>query len=220
MAVSSMSRSARAQVEVVAWSVGAILALLVLAHTVTPLLPPFWGYHGTLLFYWGGLCLPVIWRHGGGMQKLWGFDLSARARIIVPAILAMQCIAVGVGALLPVVLDVMLAPLILALAVAAINAPLEEMTWRGVYLRTFEHRPALGFVLSCALFGLVHVVLAAVAGVNYPGGWPALVGGSFGLGLFWAAIVWRTHRIGWVVIAHTITNILAFTGLNVINVWP
>lgn len=201
-------------------SIALCAVLLVLVPLVLSRLPAFWGYHLTLALYWVGFCLPVARRYGGLRPQLWGLDLRGRAAIIVPLLLAVQCAAVFAGALVPALPQLAAGELGLAVLIALINGPLEEAAWRGAYVSTFSDRPLLGYGLSSALFALWHVPLALVAGVTFPGGPLALVGGAAGLGLLWGAIAWRTGRIGWVAIAHSITNIFAFSGLNAVNAWP
>ena len=208
------------QVRLLFASIGLSIVLFLLVPFGLSRLPAFWAYHATLAIYWLGFCLPVALCFGGVRRELLGLDLRGRAKIVVPLLIAGQCAAVFAGALWPALPGVTLGVLGLAVAVAVINAPLEEAAWRGAYITTFSDRPVLGYVLSSALFALWHVPLALVAGVEFPGGPMALIGGAAGLGLFWGAIAWATRRIGWVAIAHTITNIFAFAGLNAINAWP
>lgn len=201
-------------------SVALCAVLLVLVPLVLSRFPAFWAYHLTLVLYWLGFCLPVARRYGGLNPRLWGLGQHGRAAVIVPLLLAAQCAAVFAGALVPALPQLATGGLGLAILVALLNGPLEEAVWRGAYISTFSDRPLLGYGLGSALFALWHVPLALVAGVTFPGGPLALVGGATGLGLFWGAIAWRTGRIGWVAIAHSVTNIFAFAGLNAINAWP
>lgn len=210
-----------AQLALVGSSLALLIVLAIAVPVLTPLVPPVWAYHGVLAAYWLGFCLPVlvVFVPPARRAALASLALAGLARRIVPAIVVVQVVAVGVGALVPVLGTLSLGALGAATLVALINGTLEEAAWRGAYLETFAQRPVLGFVTSVVLFTLWHVPLALVAGVDFPGGAVMLVGGAAGLGLIWTAIAWRTGRIGWVIIAHVLTNLLAFSALNAHNQW-
>ena len=98
----------------------------------------------------------------------------------------------------------------LALMIAAINGPLEEIAWRGGFMGTFRDKPRLGFWLGWALFTAWHVPLALSQDIVFDGGALALVGGAAGLGLFWTWVAWRTGSVFYVSLAHMLTNVFAF----------
>src|SRR3954452_1943574 len=59
---------------------------------------------------------------------------------------------------------------LLSAAIAAVNAPLEELLWRGAYLRVFPDDWLLGYVLPSVGFALWHVAPLRVVPNRAPGG--------------------------------------------------
>ncbi|WP_164730519.1 CPBP family glutamic-type intramembrane protease [Pelagibacterium montanilacus] len=210
----------RPQIGFVAAGTALTLVLAVLVPALTPLVPPFVGYAGTMLLYWIGFCVPVflVLVPPGRRRALFSLSLDARNRW-VPLAIGVQVLAVAIGAFVPVLGALTALSLALAGAMALINGVLEEAAWRGTVIEAFANRPIAGFALGWALFTLWHVPLAMAAGTVYPGGPAALVGGAAGLGLFWSLIAWRTRTIGWIALAHIGTNFFAFSALNVENGW-
>ncbi|UYN98678.1 MAG: CPBP family intramembrane metalloprotease [Devosia sp.] len=169
------------------------------------------GYLFTLTFYWLFFCLPVIGWHAlsGNDGRLFSEKLPWRDWWIIPLLL-LQVSVVAVVNFAPNTAMLSHGGMYLALLIALINGPLEEIAWRGGFLATFRDRPRLGFWLGLGLFTLWHVPLALAAGLVYDGGAAALIGGAAVLGLFWAWITWRTGSVFYTAIAHALTNIFAF----------
>jgi membrane protease YdiL (CAAX protease family) len=102
--------------------------------------------------------------------------------------------------------------LLLALLLAVINAPLEEMLWRGLYALSFPRSLAFGVLYPSLFFGLWHFALYFSAGNLLSGGAASLVGGAFVMGLIWGWAAWKTRSLFSVCLAHTVTNFFAFSG--------
>ena len=172
---------------------------------------PQYGYLFALTFYWLGFCLPVIGWHAleGNDGRLFSERLAWRDWWLIPLLLAQ----VGLVAIINFVPNTSILSqggMYLALLIAAINGPVEEMAWRGGFLGTFRDRPRLGFWLGWSLFTAWHVPLAMSVGISFDGGAATLIGGAAALGLFWSWIAWRTGSVFYVSIAHGLTNIFAF----------
>ncbi|AEQ53199.1 CPBP family intramembrane glutamic endopeptidase [Pelagibacterium halotolerans] len=208
------------QIGFISAGIALTLVLAVMVPTLTPLVPPFAGYGGTLVLYWVGFCLPVffIFVPAHRRRALFSLTLESRDRWI-PFAIGVQVLAVAIGAFVPVVGALTLVALAIAGAMALVNGVLEEAAWRGTVIEVFADRPVVGFAISWVLFTLWHVPLAMAAGTVYPSGPAALIGGAAGLGLFWSLIAWRTRAIGWISLAHVGTNFFAFSALNVENGW-
>jgi uncharacterized protein len=173
-----------------------------------------------LTFYWLFFCLPVIGLHAlpGNDGRLFSEKLPWRDWWLLP-LLAAQ---VGVVAILNFVPNTSILTsggMWLALLIAAIDGPLEEIAWRGGFLARFRDRPRLGFWLGWLLFSAWRVPLALSHGVLFDGGAWALVGAAAALGLVWSAIAWRTGSVFYVSLAHGITNLFAFWVLFDRNGW-
>ncbi|MBN1781877.1 CPBP family intramembrane metalloprotease [bacterium] len=97
--------------------------------------------------------------------------------------------------------------------IALINGTLEEVYWRGFYTIRFPDKSLVLLGLSPLLFGLWHVSLWFVKGTVYYGGFAALVGGAFFMGLVWSLCAWKLRNISTCIAAHVLVNFFAFTGL-------
>ena len=188
-------------------------ALLVAALFVLVPLLTGWdarlGYLAVLAIYWIGFCVPVIHWHVRPVAELLSERLRWRDWWVPPLLLA-QVLAVALLAFVPNTTHLTTQGAMLAGLVGVVNAPLEELAWRGGFMRRFADRPRLGFWLGWALFTAWHVPLGLSAGIVFEGGWVALVGGAAVLGLLWSWIAWRTGSVFYVTIAHALTNAVTF----------
>lgn len=168
------------------------------------------GYVMALALYWLGFCVPVYLLHvrDKGDAGLFSERLAWRNWWVPLALLAQVMIA----ALLIFVPNTQLLTThgaIYATALALINAPLEELAWRGGFMHRFRDRPRLGLWLGWGIFVVMHVPLTlsdASVGFDRVG----LVIGAALAGAVWSFLAWRTGSIFYVTIAHVLTNILAF----------
>lgn len=153
--------------------------------------------------YWFGFCLPLGLMFGGARVKWW------RGRIpwAVPGLALVLAGAVwlrypdGFAA----------AVVMLAIAAAVINGPIEELYWRGAWARVFAGNRAMQ-ALGLALFAGWHVPLALHAGLPFPGGVWGLTAGALAAGAFWAWLV-RRYGLGWAMLSHALTNAILFAPL-------
>lgn len=169
------------------------------------------GYLFSMTAYWLMFCLPVIGLHAlpGNDGRLFSEKLPWRDWWLIPLLLV-QVSVVAIANFVPNTAILTSGSMYLAMLIAAINGPLEEMAWRGGFLGTFRDRPRLGFWLGWALFTAWHIPLALSVGVVFDGGALALIGGAAGLGLLWSWGAWRTGSVFYASIAHGLTNLFAF----------
>jgi membrane protease YdiL (CAAX protease family) len=169
------------------------------------------GYLFSMTAYWMMFCLPVIGFHAlpGNDGRLFSEKLPWRDWWLIPLLLV-QVGVVAIANFVPNTAILTSGSMYLAMLIAAINGPLEEMAWRGGFLGTFRDRPRLGFWLGWALFTAWHIPLALSVGVVFDGGALALIGGAAGLGLLWSWVAWRTGSVFYASIAHGLTNLFAF----------
>lgn len=184
-----------------------IVAMAFIVPSVSMRFEPLMGYIAVLAIYWIGFCLPVavIFGHGGRsvsfsikQAPLWGPVTALGLPVLV---------ALGAGLF---ALDRPQASLIaIAMGVALINGPLEELAWR----RTFRAHSggALRFeLLGLLLFTAWHVSLLATHGVDFDHGALGLVGGAAMLGGVWVVITRATNSVGWPMMSHALVNMAAF----------
>lgn len=169
------------------------------------------GYLFSMTAYWLMFCLPVIGLHAlpGNEGRQFSEKLPWRDWWLIPLLLV-QVSVVAIANFVPNTAILTSGSMYLAMLIAAINGPLEEMAWRGGFLGTFRDRPRLGFWLGWALFTAWHIPLALSVGVVFDGGALALIGGAAGLGLLWSWVAWRTGSVFYASIAHGLTNLFAF----------
>jgi membrane protease YdiL (CAAX protease family) len=169
------------------------------------------GYLFTLVFYWVFFCMPVIGWHAlpANQGQLFSERLRWRDWWLLPLLL-LQVSIVASFHFVPSTALFTSGGMWLALLLALINGPLEEIAWRGGFLGAFRDRPRLGFWLCWLLFSAWHLPLVW--------GTPALLGDTTivflvvasALGLLWTWISWRTGSVFYVSIAHALTNIFSF----------
>lgn len=200
----------RPQIALVAHAALLIGALFFLVPTLTA-----WDLRAGFLFsltaYWLFFCLPVIgWhalRHNDG--RLLSERLAWR-NWFVPLLLFAQVFLVSLATFVPNTAMLTSGGMWLAILIALINGPLEELAWRGGFMSAFRDRPILGFWLGWLLFCAWHLPLGLSHGMIFEGGTLVLVGGAAIMGLFWSWIAWRTGSVFYVALAHMLTNVFAF----------
>jgi hypothetical protein len=169
------------------------------------------GYLLVLGFSWLAFCVPAIALHAlpGNDGRLFSEKLAWRDWWILPLLLAQASLVAGLY-FVPHTVLLSTNGMWLALLVAAVNAPLEELAWRGGFLGAFRDRPRLGFWLGWALFTAWHVPLTLSVGITFAGGAAALIGGAALLALLWSWIAWRTGSVFYVGLAHFVSSFFAF----------
>ncbi len=193
-----------------------ILAMLAIVPWLTRALGPAPGYLAVFCLYWLFFCLPMGWyfqRRGNGQRIL---SLALGDERWVPWAVALQVGVIAISSWIMLPDQVRVLAIMLAVLFGLANGFFEEYFWRGAFLA--QGRDDARFqALGVGLFTAWHIPLALAHGVTYPAGAPALIGGVLGLGAFWAAIAFRTKRIGWPIVSHILTNAIAFVGLISLN---
>lgn len=176
-----------------------------------------WGYLGGFLFFW------LFWCAGFSVWAL-GIDgvkavlRDARPRLPKPQLLWLVLLAAPVVGglmtrLLPTLPRATIAVVTLALLIAVFNASVEELFWRGVYIRLFPGRLIAGWLYPAALFTLWHLVPTSISGFAVD----LLVGAAF-LGLVYGWVAQRTGTIRYTIIAHIALNAMGLTfALNLLG---
>jgi uncharacterized protein len=208
----------RRQLGLVAAGVALIVVLLLAVPLVTRSIAPPWGFVLVLGAYWLVYCIPVSLRYiaGGDRPGLIARRVERRDLWLVGLLLVQLC-GVFFGAVWPHLAQLNAMALGLGLTVGLINGTLEELAWRGGYISTFRDKPLVGFLIGWVLFSLWHLPLSMTAGVVFEGGPLMLVGSSAGLGLLWSAVAFRTGSLAYVIPAHILTNVMAFSVLFATN---
>jgi len=100
--------------------------------------------------------------------------------------------------------------IIIAIPVAIINGTLEEILWRGLYIKAFPQKLFPGFIYPALGFALWHMspqlIFPAESGIF------TFVGSAFLLGLGYGWIVYKTSSIKWTALSHSVNGIIALGG--------
>lgn len=188
--------------------IGAMTVIVPLVTAERPGLP---GYIAVLGVYWLVYCLPVGFFLLGGesMKDLLSFRL--RGAIWVPVVVLAQPVGYALYSLPQELFAVPISTIAAAVAIAAVNGPLEEIAWRGAYLKASGGNVVVQAV-GVWIFAFWHAPLLLASGMDF-GTFAAakLLGGSFLLGSLWAFVTWRTGAIGWPIVGHVLTNVIAFS---------
>jgi len=170
------------------------------------------GYLAAFVFYW------VVW---GGLLPLWvlgwrglrGLFEDARPRLGKPAwvgaVLLLLPIAGAAATVFAAKLPAATVAIVLAsAALALVNGTLEEVLWRGAYVRLFPGRLFLGYIYPTLGFAIWHLAPQSVHPITMPGGVAAFIAGAIIMGACWGWAAWRTGSIRWSVVSHVMTDFL------------
>ncbi len=183
------------------------------------ILGPKWGYVSGFVLYW--VCALFF------STRIDGFNLSGLKRkysaasswpfLIISAVAFIPVFGVFFVSFLPNASLLTITSGILVILFSICNGLVEEFFWRGLYLDQFRENAVVSLIVSPLIFGAYHIALWFIKGITYQGGFVALVGGAYFMGLIWAWVTRKTGSILAVTIAHVMVNIFAFTGLFVQN---
>jgi len=89
-------------------------------------------------------------------------------------------------------------------AVGTVNAVIEELFWRGVYIDLWPDDPWLGWLWPALGFGAWHLAPQVIHRSSM-GPVPYVLSAT-ALGLSWGWVAWRTKSLRWVALSHAITD--------------
>lgn len=183
---------------------------------ITNTLGPLAGLLCVFVIYWACFCIPVASYFGEGDTPV-RLDLRV-VSFWIPAVAVALPAGVVFGADTLNWLGAEPAIVALAVGVALINGPLEELAWR----RTFRANAGGRFsfeLIGLFLFTLWHVPLYFAKGVSFDHGALGLVGGAMMLGAIWMVLTRISNSVGWSMVSHALVNIAAFIPLFAKNFW-
>lgn len=187
---------------------------------LTTILGPKWGYFAGFGAYWVFTML-ITWfmtnsRKGYFLSMLRGHGDNKKMKLLGVAPL-LPVVGVFFISFLPNAVRLTVPTGVLVLAMAILNGSIEEIYWRGLYLKEFGNNIVIGLFLSTILFGAWHFSLWFAKGIEYSGGLLALVGGAYLMGLLWSYSSRKIGNIRMCIVGHVFVNVFAFTGLFVNN---
>ena len=170
-------------------------------------LGPMPGYLVGFLVYWGVWCLavPLLLLGPGRIRELFA---DRRPRLGRPWWLGLLALLVPpLGAIatrfIPEVGAATGAMIGTALAVAVVNATMEELLWRGVFVSLWPRNWLLGLAYPAIGFGMWHLAPQII----HPGASPlGFAIGSIVMGMCWGWVAWRTGSLRWTTLSHVFTD--------------
>lgn len=105
----------------------------------------------------------------------------------------------------------------IVIIIAIINGLIEELFWRGTFIKVFKKKFFQAYIYPLFFFGIWHITLALMPEIHYQGGVLALVGGSFIMGAIWGWVAYKQESVFITIISHILVNIFTFTGLVIDN---
>ncbi len=177
------------------------------------------AYILTSLVYWCVFCLPLSFYFLGGygaVRNVYAKPVSqtpAKARRVLNLLAFMPCLGTLFAVFIPNIAALPIQALGLALLYAVLNGAIEELFWRGVFIKIFPEDILKGYLLPTIFFGLWHIALYTLKGMRYQDGFAALVGGATLMGALWGWVAYRTKSIRTVTAAHIVANFFAFSGM-------
>jgi len=179
-------------------------------------LEPKRGFITGFLGYWI-YCLLTVWLISGSdlnyLKGAWNQRRENKHAKLIGFILAIVVIACFFVGIAPVAAKLTLSAGALALVVSVLNAPIEELYWRGLYLLEYRDNERVGFILSALLFGMWHFSLWFARGMIYKEGIFVVVGVPYMLGLLWTWTARSNGNIRAAVFTHVLIDIFALTNL-------
>jgi uncharacterized protein len=186
----------------------------------TSILGPKWGYIAGFLGYWT-YCVGTAWLLSGGkwsyFKEMWTQERGGKYAKWISLAAFIPVLGVFFVSFLPNVSKLTVSTGVLLIFTVLLNGVIEELYWRGLYLREYPNDTRVGFLISLLLFGAWHVSLWFARGVVYKDGFLALVGGAYGLGLIWTWVARSNGNLRAVIPSHILVNLFALTALFVDN---
>ena len=170
------------------------------------------GFFAGMVFYWVIWCLAFpLWAVGAGELREAFRNVPPRfgprpwvgwVLLAIPVAMAVSAGAMeSWGEATPLIV-------LASIPFALVNGTLEELLWRGTYVRAFPDHRVLGFLYPAFGFAIWHLAPVLNLSHYYTPEWMAAgIAASLILGLCWGWVAWRTGSIRWVAISHILVNL-------------
>lgn len=173
------------------------------------------GYFLGFLFYWLVWCLfvPLLLMTTQEMRSLFELNgsLFNESKILNTACLILPLVFAYAYAFPKALKTATPKIIIVSLALAMVNATLEELLWRGLYLKLFSSEAWLYVIVSSIGFAIWHFAPQLLFPNKAPGGRTSFVAFSFVLGILFGVVAYNTNSILLVTVCHIMFD---FSGLG------
>ncbi|NGQ94940.1 CPBP family intramembrane metalloprotease [Brevibacillus sp. SYP-B805] len=197
-----------------------VLSQIVIFQFLVHFFGDTWGYLLGYVVYWLIWCIPVsLIFLKKNLLRLCRLPkgIYNKTHWISASLVALPALATGLAVFPRYAPSAGWEVVLLALFFAMINAPIEELFWRGVFPSVFPKSFWLGFLYPTFCFGAWHLAPALAKESGMDGGILGFVGGAYFMGLVWG---WYSHRYKTILpstVSHVLTNLFAFTGFLYVN---
>lgn len=172
------------------------------------------GYFIGFVFYWM-VCflIPVVLIGRKEIKLLYSLRFpQIRKRKWIAAFFLILPLIFGYGFAFPIVIaNAGITIIIFSFFLALINAFLEELLWRGAFIKIFQDNQFICIFYAGLSFGLWHVVPLSYSATIAPGGMISFIAFAVVLGWLYGWVAWSNKSIFWVTISHIL---LDFSGLG------
>ncbi|MEM8663506.1 MAG: CPBP family glutamic-type intramembrane protease [Pseudomonadota bacterium] len=174
------------------------------------------GYFTALAIYWAFFCVPVAVMTQGVSGIRARLSLKLGGAVWVPIAVLVPAAVYLVYALTQGFAGLPAMAFALGIGAALINAPLEEMAWRGAYLAAGRWN-VLVQGIGVWLFAFWHWPLTQAENIVFGASAPQVLASTFILGAIWAAAAFATNSVAWPIIGHLAFNMIALPSLIAAN---
>lgn len=180
------------------------LSMALLFQVLRARVGPRRAYNVGFAVYWAGWCLAAPATVLGARPALRLLVSGRRPRNVVLALSWLPVVGAAVTELLPHRRQVNAPVAAVMLVTALVNAPLEELLWRGVFLARFPDDPIRGSCWPLLGFSLWHLAPQVILPSRH-GRWTFVVSaGLVGAASSWAS--WRGQGLRWTILPHLLTD--------------
>ena len=167
------------------------------------------------LFYWIVWCLvvPLLFLKLQEIRLLFAVNsgLFAKTKVVNVVCLTIPLL-LGYGYAFPRALQVATLPiLLLSFLLALVNAPLEELLWRGLYLKLFGSEKWLYIFYASLGFAIWHLAPQLIFPNKAPGGQVSFIVVAFIVGILFSIVSFHTRAILLTSLCHILFD---FSGLG------
>jgi membrane protease YdiL (CAAX protease family) len=180
-------------------------------------LGPVYGYLGGFLFYWILWCLllPLGLVGRKGFRDMFR---EAQPRFGKPGwlgamLLVGPIVAPFFALFLPKIGNLNWGIILVSALFAITNGTMEEVLWRGTFMRTFPKSWLWSYWYPSIWFGYWHLSPQVVFPSQMPGGAFAFATMSIFLGLVYGWVAKKSGSIRWITISHILTDFMGLAGL-------
>lgn len=179
-----------------------------------------WGYLLGYIIYWFVWCTPVsIIFLKSSLSGMWKLPKASSKKLHLMAVflVALPAFATGLTVFPQYAPYTGWQVILLALVFTVINAPLEELFWRGVFPSVFPKSLFWGYLYPTFCFGAWHIAPALAKESGMDGGMLSFVGGALFMGILWGWYSYRYRTVLPTTLSHLLTNFFAFSGFIYVN---